>query len=281
MISIQKSVSVIIPVFNRVKLITRSINSVMYQTYPVDEIIIIDDGSNDGTYDLIRKTFPQVILIHQENKGVSSARNVGIKKAKSTWIAFLDSDDEWLPEKIEKQMIMLNKNPSYKICHTDEKWIRNHVYVNPMKKHKKYGGDIYNKCLPLCVISPSSIIIHKDIFDDVGVFDEDLQVCEDYDFWLRMCSKYSVLYLEKKLVKKYGGHDDQLSKRYWGMDRFRIKALERMIDNPFLSTNDRIDTINMAIKKVKILQKGYIKHNNKKDARKMLVKLNKLESLSE
>tara|TARA_B100001750_G_scaffold230950_1_gene227883 strand:+ start:285 stop:1139 length:855 start_codon:yes stop_codon:yes gene_type:complete len=276
----QNSISVIIPVFNRVKLIARCINSVINQTYPVNEIIVVDDGSNDGTYDLIRKNFPQVISIYQENKGVSNARNVGIQSAKSKWIAFLDSDDEWLPNKIEKQISLIKKNPLYKVCHSDEIWIRNDVRVNPMKKHRKYGGDIYKKCLPLCVISPSSIIIHKDIFNDVGFFDKNLPVCEDYDLWLRICSKYEVLYLDQKLVKKYGGHDDQLSKKYWGMDRYRVIALEKMIDNPLLSLDNRIATINMTIRKVKILQKGYEKHEHQKEANEMYEKLVKLESLN-
>ena len=277
----QNTVSVIIPVYNRVKVIDRSINSVINQTYPINEIIVIDDGSNDGTYDLVKRNFPQVILKYQENKGVSNARNVGIKLAKSKWIAFLDSDDEWLPKKVEEQISLLNINLSFKICHTDEVWIRNQVRVNPMKKHRKYGGDIYNKCLPLCVISPSSIIIHKDIFNDIGLFDEELPVCEDYDMWLRICSKYSVLFLDQKLINKYGGHDDQLSKKYWGMDRFRLIALEKMIENPNLNSTDRMATINMAIDKTRILQKGYIKHNHKIESQEISEKLIKLTSLNE
>ena len=277
----QNTVSVIIPVYNRVKVIDRSINSVINQTYPINEIIVIDDGSSDGTYDLVKRNFPQVILKYQENKGVSNARNVGIKLAKSKWIAFLDSDDEWLPKKVEEQISLLNINLSFKICHTDEVWIRNQVRVNPMKKHRKYGGDIYNKCLPLCVISPSSIIIHKDIFNDIGLFDEELPVCEDYDMWLRICSKYSVLFLDQKLINKYGGHDDQLSKKYWGMDRFRLIALEKMIDNPNLNSTDRMATINMAIDKTRILQKGYIKHNHKIESQEISEKLIKLTSLNE
>ena len=270
MINKQNSVSVIIPVFNRLKSIPRSINSVINQTYPVNEIIVVDDGSNDGTYDMIKENFPQAILIYQENRGVSSARNIGIQAANSKWIAFLDSDDEWMPNKIEEQISFFIKNPLFKVCHTDEIWIRNGVRVNQMKKHRKYGGEIYKKCLPLCVISPSSIIIHKDIFNDVGFFDENLPVCEDYDLWLRICSKYKVLYLDQKLVKKYGGHKDQLSKKYWGMDRYRTIALEKMIDNPLLSIDDRIATINMAIRKVKILQKGYEKHDHQKKQMKCL-----------
>ena len=277
----QNSISVVIPVFNRKQLIERSINSVINQTYPPDEIIVIDDGSIDGTYDLIKNNYPQVILIHQENKGVSAARNVGITIAKGKWIAFLDSDDEWFPEKLEEQINYLKINNTYKICHTDEIWIRNQVRVNPMKKHKKYGGKIYNKCLPLCVLSPSSIIIHKEIFDDVGLFDEKLPVCEDYDMWLRICYKYEVLFLNQKLIYKYGGHDDQLSKKYWGMDRYRVIALEKMIHNKSLSNIEKIATINMGIEKIKILYKGYIKHDHKKEAQEMSEKLMKFTSLNE
>ena len=277
----QNSISVVIPVFNRKQLIERSINSVISQTYPPNEIIVIDDGSIDGTYDLIKKNYPQVILIHQENKGVSAARNVGITIAKGKWIAFLDSDDEWFPEKLEEQINYLKINNSYKICHTDEIWIRNQVRVNPMKKHKKYGGKIYNKCLPLCVLSPSSIIIHKEIFDDVGLFDEKLPVCEDYDMWLRICYKYEVLFLNQKLIYKYGGHDDQLSRKYWGMDRYRVIALEKMIYNKSLSNIEKIATINMGIEKIKILYKGYIKHGHKKEAQEMSEKLMKFTSLNE
>jgi len=279
MTNIQNSISVIIPVYNRYNLIDRAIKSVLQQTRPPDEIIVIDDGSTDGTDMIIKKNYPDIILLQQKNRGVSCARNNGIKNAKGTWITLLDSDDEWLPEKLEKQLMTLQDNSSSQICHTDEIWIRNGVRVNPMKKHRKYGGNIYKYCLPLCVISPSSVMIHKDIFKDVGLFDENLPVCEDYDLWLRICSRYPVLYLRKKLIKKYGGHDDQLSLRYWGMDRFRIRALEKMINDPILSENNRKATVATAINKGRILQKGFLKHNHKEEAEKMMKKLAELETL--
>ena len=279
MTNIQNSISVIIPVYNRYNLIDRAIKSVLQQTRPPDEIIVIDDGSTDGTDLIIKKNYPDIILLQQKNRGVSCARNNGIKNAKGTWITLLDSDDEWLPEKLEKQLLALQDNSSSKICHTDEIWVRNGVRVNPMKKHRKYGGNIYKYCLPLCVISPSSVMIHKDIFKDVGFFDEHLPVCEDYDLWLRICSRYPVLYLRKKLIKKYGGHDDQLSLRFWGMDRFRIQALEKMINDPILSENNRNATVATAINKGRILQKGLLKHNHKEEAEKMMKKLAELETL--
>jgi glycosyltransferase involved in cell wall biosynthesis len=273
------SISVIIPVYNRYTLIERAIKSVLGQTLLPDEIIVIDDGSTDGTDKIIKNNYPDIILLKQKNRGVSCARNNGIINAKGTWITLLDSDDEWLPEKLEKQSQAIQINSNNKICHTDEVWIRNGVRVNPMKKHRKYGGNIYKYCLPLCVMSPSSIMIHKDIFKDVGLFDENFPVCEDYDLWLRICSRYPVLYLQEKLIKKYGGHDDQLSRRYWGMDRFRIQALEKMINEPVLSENDRMATVTTAINKAKILQKGLVKHSHKEEAEKMTKKLAELETL--
>ena len=278
MTNTNNSISVIIPVYNRCRLIDRAIKSVLGQTIPPDEIIVIDDGSTDGTDEIIKNSYPDVILIKQENRGVSCARNNGIKNAKGTWVALLDSDDEWLPVKLEKQLLALQANSSNKICHTDEIWIRNGVRINPMKKHRKYGGNIYKYCLPLCVISPSSIIIHKEIFEDVGLFDENIPVCEDYDLWLRICSRYPVLYLPDKLIKKYGGHDDQLSRQYWGMDRFRIRALEKMINDPVLSENDRMATVATAINKARILKKGLMKHGREKEAEKMMKKLAEFEN---
>ena len=143
MTDIHSSISVIIPVYNRCTLINRAIKSVMEQTITPDEIIVIDDGSTDGTGNIVKNRYPDVILLKQKNRGVSCARNNGINNAKGTWLALLDSDDEWLPEKLEKQLLGLRNDSNKKICHTDEIWIRNGVRVNPMNKHRKYGGNIY------------------------------------------------------------------------------------------------------------------------------------------
>lgn len=255
-------ISVIIPTFNRVELLERALNSFINQTYPPDEIIVIDDGSTDGTGEMIRNKFPGLIYTWQENHGVSHARNQGIQRATNEWLAFLDSDDEWLPKKLEKQVKALENedrvanNPNSPIfnllCHTDEIWIRRGKRVNPMNKHAKYGGYIFQKCLPLCVISPSSVLIHRSIFETVGVFDETLPTCEDYDLWLRICAQYPVLYLNEPLIIKYGGHKDQLSHKFWGMDRFRIQALENIIQSGKLNSEDLKAAIEMLLKKTDI-----------------------------
>ena len=196
------SIAVIIPTFNRRSTIKRAIDSVLAQTLAADEIIVVDDGSTDGTADMLRQDYPELLLLTQENKGVSTARNAGIKRAGSEWLALLDSDDEWHAQKLSRQIMQLNAKPEYRLIHTDEIWIRNGRRVNQMKKHKKYGGRIFRHCLPLCAMSPSSVLIHASVFEHVGLFDEYLPVCEDYDMWLRVCARYPVLLVDEKSADK-------------------------------------------------------------------------------
>ena len=112
-----------------------------------------------------------------------------------------------------------------------------------MHKHAKAGGWIYTHCLPLCAISPSAVLIHRSIFDCVGLFNEQLPACEDYDLWLRICARFPVHFIPEPLIIKYGGHDDQLSRRYWGMDRFRIQALEDILASGVLTEEHRQATL--------------------------------------
>ena len=266
-------ISVIIPTFNRSSFLTRSINSVLNQTYNDFKLIVVDDGSIDNTNDLINSNYQNIIYLHQNNKGVSSARNLGINTTKSEWIAFLDSDDEWHPKKLELQVKELKKNPSYFICHTNEKWIKNGKHLNQKNKHQKYGGWIFDKCLSLCCVSPSSIIIHNTVFKNCGIFDENFPVCEDYELWLRISSKYKFLYLQDKLLTKYGGHSDQLSTKYWGMDRFRIEALYKLIDVGKLSFQNLKIAKKMLNHKTKIYTDGALKRGKIDEAENYLNRL--------
>ncbi|VAW86803.1 Putative N-acetylgalactosaminyl-diphosphoundecaprenol glucuronosyltransferase [hydrothermal vent metagenome] len=256
------SISVIIPTYNRIETLPRAIESVLAQTHPVNELIIVDDGSTDGTAAWVAEHYPQIKLIEQQNSGVSAARNRGIEAASGEWIALLDSDDEWLPKKLEKQLACLKSEPALKIIHSDEIWIRNGVRVNQMRKHSKKGGWIFQDCLPLCAISPSAVMIHRSIFDDVGLFDESLPACEDYDLWLRITSVYPVLYYDEPLIQKYGGHEDQLSRKHWGMDRFRIKALVGILEAGGLNESDYAAALEMMLGKAKVVLGGARKRNN-------------------
>ena len=255
------NISVIIPTYNRKETLKRAIQSVLIQSYTPYEIIIIDDGSDDGTKEWLKDNFPNVKYIYQMNSGVSSARNKGIKFARGDWIALLDSDDEWLPSKLKDQANEIESNPAAKFLHTNEIWIRNGVRVNQMKKHKKYGGYIFEKCLDMCRISPSSVLIKKDIFDEIGMFDETLKVCEDYDLWLRFASKYPVHFLDQPLIKKYGGHSDQLSKVDDGIESYRIRSLKKIMNSGILNKKQKTITKDVLVKKMYIYAKGLEKRN--------------------
>lgn len=259
------SVSVIIPTFNRADFINEAIDSVLNQTYRDFEIIIVDDGSTDRTADVIAAYDNEIIYEYQPNSGPSAARNRGIGLAKGKYLSFLDSDDLWLKHKLKIQMDLLFENPEIKICYTDEIWIRNGVRVNQKKVHEKYSGFIFQRCLPLCIISPSSIVLHKNVFSNIGTFDETLPVCEDYDLWLRISAKYPVNYIDKKLIVKRGGHADQLSKKLWGMDRFRVQSIVKVIENIKLNDDDHCAAITMLRAQCRILANGCHKRGKYKE----------------
>lgn len=269
-----EEISVIIPTYNRCDLLKRAINSVIKQTITPKEIIIVDNGSTDQTYQMVSSLFPEINYFIEKKRGVSAARNKGILESKSKWIAFLDSDDAWKPTKLEKQMeFSIFNQDKYRIIHTDETWYRNKKFLNQLKKHKKSGGNIFKNSLQLCCISPSSVVLKKQIFDDYGLFDENLEVCEDYDMWIRITSKEEVGFLDSPLVLKYGGHSDQLSKKFWGMDRFRIKSLEKNLKNEHFSKSQKINVLDTLIEKLTIVSDGALKRGNKEIFKKYNDKL--------
>ncbi|MFC1564824.1 glycosyltransferase family 2 protein [candidate division KSB1 bacterium] len=251
-------ISVIIPTYNRLELLQRAVDSVLAQEFKDLELIIIDDGSMDGTYKRFRDSEPPVFYYKQPNQGVSAARNSGISLARGEFIAFLDSDDCWEPRKLSVQSEFFENNPNILICQTDEIWIRNGKKVNPMKKHEKPTGYIFNESLKLCAVSPSSVMMRKEFFDKVGLFDEKMHVCEDYDLWLRTAYRMNVPLIPDPLVVKYGGHADQLSKKYRAIDRFRIYSLQKLLGEPL---NDEQRLLTLAEIKIKcgILMKGALK----------------------
>lgn len=266
-------ISVIIPTFNRVEVLPRALNSVLNQQNVSFEVLVIDDGSTDGTRELIAGSFPQVSYFYQQNQGPSAARNRGIENARGTWIAFLDSDDEWMPGKLEAQLGFFFAEPSYRIAQTEEIWIRNGKRVNAMNKHKKYGGWIFEKCLPLCNVSPSAVMVHRKLFDEIGLFDETLPACEDYDLWLRIAAKNPIGLLEKTYLIKYGGHEDQTSRKYPAMDRFRIQSLLKILKSGILNPEQTDAAHAMLEEKSRIFIQGALKRGKNTEAEKLKAEL--------
>lgn len=282
-------ISIIIPTYNRAHTLKRAIDSVMAQTFRDFELIVVDDASTDETQKLLAELVrtagdvPFKVFTLPENSGVSVARNYGIEYSQGQWIAFLDSDDEWLPEKLAEQMKFVNEHPDVRLVHTEEIWIRDSVRVNPSNKYQKMGGRIFKRCVDLCSISPSTVLMSRDLLDDVGLFHEDFPVCEDYELWLRICAGEEVGFIDKPLIKKYGGHEDQLSKTV-AMDLWRVRALMPFIDPKFSYSNDdevrvllsglsndfyslisedeRLYARESIMSRLEILKKGALKHDN-------------------
>ncbi len=258
-------VAVIIPTYNRAALLGRAVSSVLGQTFRDFELIVVDDGSTDGTADLpvFACGDPRLYLLRlPDNRGVSAARNTGVREATASWIAFLDSDDEWLPAKLSRQVEWMEKNRDFRICQTREIWIRNGVRVNPPGTHEKSGGDLFAASVERCMITPSSVMLSRELFEAVGGFDESLRACEDYDLWLRVTSRNEVGLIDEYLLKRYGGHADQLSNTVPVLDRFRVQSLARLVESGNLPECRRRRAIAGMVKRATILAAGCQKRGN-------------------
>ena len=282
------AVSVIIPTFDRRRRVVEAVRSVLGQTRPPAEVIVVDDGSRDATLASLGLLMAEqaswrggtrLRLLASANRGVSAARNLGIRRAHGEWIAFLDSDDAWLPEKLARQLEAVAEQPELLICHCDEIWIRNGRRVNPRRIHAKRGGWIYEHCLPRCAISPSSVMLHRRLIEEVGLFDESLPACEDYDLWLRVCAHHPALYVDEQLVRKTGGHADQLS-RMPALDRYRIRALTKMLADDRLGADLRQMTIETLQEKIQVYRAGVVKRGRHDEAAELDALLHSLEAMS-
>jgi glycosyltransferase involved in cell wall biosynthesis len=236
--------------------VREAVVSVLAQSYRDFELIVVDDGSRDGSAAALRREFgEQLVLIETPNRGVSAARNTGAAAARGELLAFLDSDDVWRPRKLRAQVDYFESHPRMSICHTEEIWIRRGVRVNPCRHHAKPEGDVFLPSLERCLVSPSAVMLRRDLFARAGGFDERMPACEDYDLWLRLAREARVGLVREPLVIKRGGHADQLSRRFWGLDRFRVAALRKLLDEP-LTAAQRRATVEVLGRKCAILAAG-------------------------
>lgn len=265
---LQGMISVIIPTYNRAGFLKEAISSVLDQDYFSNntkaakwELMVIDDGSVDNTREVVDSMGVKLGYHYQEHKGVSAARNLGLSLAQGEFIAYLDSDDLWKKEKLSMQMNFMQSHPEAVVCCTEEIWIRRGVLVNPKKRHNKFSGWVFEKFLPLCLLSLSSALFRRQVFSEIGNFDEDLPACEDYDLALRLAHRHPVHFLPEPLIIKRGGHSDQLSKKYWGMDRFRVKSLEKVLQLDLSPYQEELVKQELE-KKCRILIGGFSKRKN-------------------
>ena len=267
----EKSISVIIPTYNRVKFLPEAIESVLAQTYPYFELIIVDDGSDDNTASLVQSYDQDIIYVRQKNRGPAAARNRGVQAARFNYLAFLDSDDRFVENKLAVQLRAMQMNPGFQISHTQETWYRHGRILNQKKRHTKESGDIFSRSLELCVVGMSTVMVHRKIFERFGGFDEEFPCCEDYEFWLRVSASQNFLLIDKPLTIKDGGREDQLSRIFRvGMDKYRIKAIMNLLAAGFLTERQKEAAFSALRHKCIIYGKGCIKHGRKDEGKHYL-----------
>jgi len=270
-------ISVIIPTYNRKAAVHEAVTSVLSQKgvdFNALEVIVVDDGSTDDTPSLLEPLTntpgSPVRCLRQAHAGVSAARNHGIREAAGEWLAFLDSDDLWLPRKLAVQMDYLAHHPEIKICQTEEIWIRNGLRLNPKKYHQKPEGHCFPLILDRCLVSPSAVMIHRDIFREVGFFDEALPACEDYDLWLRIGCRHPIGLVKDPLIIKHGGHPDQLSATVPALDRYRIHSLVNLLRREPLDAEQRHAALTVLDRKCRVYAEGCRKRGRMEEAEAVL-----------
>ena len=267
-------ISVIISTYNRAAMVTEAVESVLAQEMTDFELIVVDDGSTDETEERLSGFGSPLKYYQQENAGVSAARNRGLVLSTAPLVAFLDSDDLWLPAKLRVQYNYMTEHPEVYICQTEEVWWRNSRQVNPKKHHRKPSGDIFRRSLNLCLVSPSAVMMRRELFEKVGYFDEDLPAAEDYDLWLRVSVDHAVPLLPNPLVIKRGGHSGQLSARS-GIDRYRIRALKKLLESDRLSSNQYQWVWQALRRKCEIYGQGCLKRGRVEEGERYLALPNK------
>lgn len=259
------AVSVVLPTYNRAWCLREALDSVAGQGFRDFELIVVDDGSTDETACLLRAYGDALRVLRQPRRGVSAARNAGIAAARGKLIAFLDSDDLWLPGKLARQVEFFDRHPAALICQTEELWVKNGRRVNPGQRHRKRGGMIFEPSLELCLVSPSAVMLRRELLDAVGRFDERLPACEDYDLWLRISCRFPVGLIETPLIVKRGGHADQLS-RAAGLDRYRIASIAQLIFGGGLTAAQRRAAAAVLKQKCQVYAGGCRKRGRRAEA---------------
>lgn len=242
-------------------MVLRAINSVLNQTYKAKEIIVIDDGSTDGTETL----FPMDGVTYHKVKHSGfpgDIRNIGVEYSTGEYLAFLDSDDTWFENKLEKQAYYFNNHSSCRLLHTKELWIMNGKTISQKKRKHKRSGDIFKESLQGCILGPSTVLMERKLFLEFNGFNPIIEVGEDYDLWLRITNSVEIDYIDDELITKNAGHRDQLSFKYGYIEPFKISVLEDLISNYNLTDINKLIAIESLITKYDIVINGCNKRSN-------------------
>lgn len=223
----QPLISVIIPVFNGSQFISQTIDSVFKQTYTNIEIIIVDDGSTDNSVSLVKSLSKDIKIVEQNNKGAAAARNSGVDESKGEFIAFLDSDDIWHPQKLEIQIDALR---GCEWCYTDTLFLGGiNDGISDSFFTKKYEGFILDKIVTGNFIGTSTVLLSRNLFNLAGGFNSSLRSIEDWEFWCRVSSFSEIRYIPQSLVK-YRVHPSSVSRSARGNIENHMKVIDLIFD---------------------------------------------------
>ena len=269
-------VSVIIPAYNRAPLLKEAVRSVLAQSFRDIEIIIADDGSTDGTPSMLRELEekslsapegPPLRLLRQDHRGMAGqVRNFAVQAASGRYLAFLDSDDLWLPEKLSRQLPFFGKPPGLRLVHTRELWLRQGRVISQKGQRHRRFGDVFGDALEKCILGPSTVVLERSLFDEIGGFREDLEVAEDYELGLRITALHEIGYVDEPLTVKRAGEWPQLSKKYDHIEDFRIKALQPLIDQDRLPFSRRMPARRVLSRKCGVYARGCRKRGRSEEA---------------
>lgn len=258
-------VIVVIPVRERAQMLQRAVESVLRQTWRDYDLVVVDDASRLEDLSIVRNLVESSghhWLSFDENRGPAAARNAGVlagEQQGTQWVAFLDSDDVWKPEKLERQLLWHADYPEVGVSQCQEAWIRNGVKVGKKRSQLQPEGRIFAQCIDSCCISPSCMMMTLSLWKELGGFDERYRVCEDYELWLRLSLKNPVGLVRDvpdPLVIRHGGHEDQLSFSIEAMDRFRVMAMLELLLNGSLGQEETVLVEKGIARKSEILEQG-------------------------
>lgn len=232
-------VSVIIPTYNSARYLTQAVDSVLAQSFKDFEVLVIDDGSTDDTEAVMRRYGQPVRYIHKENGGVSTARNRGIAESRGRYAAFLDADDTWLPEKLERQLRALNENPGYRACYSAFTVCDCDLSPVQVRRSRRQGSVIEDLLSYGNVVgTPSTVLCERSLFEAAGGFDIEMSQCADWDMWVRLASHTEFLYLDESLAT-YRQHAANMSLNASLLERDSVRVLEKAFALPELTAVQR------------------------------------------